>query len=323
MTTTSNLMMNPATAVRLAMRYIDSRDPLSINKAGRIKPFVLGAAITAVGSMLIMSNMEQLEKQHRHHIEDVDVAFEITCAPPEPSYRAMEKLIPINFDEGAKPAAAGVETAKAKQDKQAQDLQNSEEIQRVTAEAVRKAVPEAPVAVSRSAIAGDVPTPTVPQPTISPNNPFLGSAANAASPPSAEASNGATDGQPGGTNNGGTGFGPGKGDSNALAGGDFGIQRGLGMSAAPVAMGNIGPYKRELIARIKETWKPDQPYETVAVEITVDHEGKLVEKSLVQSTGNKHLDDQLLAALDQTAFNALPDWFRGNQLKIKVVLKNT
>lgn len=305
-------------AVRLASRYINSASPLSIQQSGRLQQFLVMSGILCSVAAFACVYIGYNQKGHHSVIHDVDVAFELTCAPPEPSFRAVETLVPLKFEEGQKPAALAMKETNIK--KTAIDLNKI--TQRTTTEPVKphlaSAVPEAPIAVAP--IMSSQPSNPVANVLA---NPFGGSAANAASPVDSSAAGGVADGQAGATGPGGSGVGQGKGDTNSLAGGDFGANQLIAMKSAPVAMGNIGPYKRDIVARIKQTWHPDEDYSQVTVEIAIDRDGKVLEKQIVQSTGNSKIDTQLMAAIDEAHFGALPEWYRGSQLKIKLVLRNT
>jgi len=95
------------------------------------------------------------------------------------------------------------------------------------------------------------------------------------------------------------------------------------MKVPPTAMGNIGPYKRDLVARIKAAWHPDQAYDQVEVELSLSRDGTVLGTQLLKSTGNGKIDSTLLEAIHGTEFAALPDWFHGRQLKVKLILKNS
>jgi TonB family protein len=318
--------VSEALAVRLANRYINAASALSIAQTGKLELFVMAATVCSlVAAAGVVLNASLERHRPHHHMQEVDVAFELQCAPPEPSFRTVEPpeaLVPLRFEEGSKPAPkasapaddvrrAGTVTA----EKPAPDT--VEPTDKVAARAVPE---EAPIAVTSPVIPSAPPARPI---TALLPNPFTGNAANAATPPPSAPAGGEVDGAMGATGAGGTGAGTGGGDPNALAGGDFGVQNGVSTRAPAVAMGNIGPYKRDLVARLRSAWHPDQPYESVTVDLAVDHGGKVLEKKILVSSGNEQLDESLLKALDSVEMAALPDWYRGQQLHIKLVLRNT
>lgn len=310
--------MTTVTAVRLASRYVNTRSPVSIAQTGQLRRFVVFSGILASFAMLAICYVGHNQRGHHRIIHDVDVAFELTCAPPEPSFRAVDQLVPLKFEEGAQPTAVGTkpEVAHSSVEQQHQVTDKKEKVK----PHMIAAVPEqAPVALAQPSL----PQQNNPVANVL-SNPFGGAAASAATPV-AESSpaGGSPDGSVGAAGAGGNGTGAGKGDSNSLAGADFGQNQLVTMRTAPVAMGNIGPYKRDLVARIKQAWHPEEDYEQVVVELALSQEGKLLNRQLLQSTGSSTLDEQLLSAIDETQFAALPEWYRGAQLKIKLVLKNT
>lgn len=316
--------MSDALAVRLASRYMDATSALSIARTGNLERFLLFSCVlclvTAVGFVASAS----LERQRPHRIHDVDVAFELQCAPPEPSFRTVDAFAPLRFDEGQKPAPV----AHAPADARRSGAVTAEQPVRAPEEQPTKvahAVPEqAPIAVNRPIIPS---APPVRPMAALLSNPFTGNAANAATPPPAQAcaavGGGEVDGAVGATGTGGSGEGAGQGDPNALAGGDFGVGNGISTRAGKIAMGNIGPYKRELVAKLRSVWHPDQPYDSVTVDLALDHDGRVLDKKILVSSGNDRLDESLLKALETVEMTALPDWYRGHELHIKLVLKNT
>lgn len=311
-------MLN-AQAVRLADRYMSASSPVSINRSGRLAHFLLLSALLCGFATASIFTLGSIHTRHRV-IHDVDVAFELTCAPPEPSFRAVDQLVPLRFEEGQKPAAlANKESDIAATGNQTQDTVTDGKTAR--AEKATRAVPEeAPIAVARPVISSA----SAPRPmAVLPPNPFTGNAANAATPELSTAAGGAADGVAGATGKGGTGAGVGQGDPNALAGGDFGAQNLIAMKVPAVALGNIGPYKRDVVARLRRLWHPETNYGSVTVEIALDHDGKVVDKKIVVSSGNDKLDTGLLEAIGAAQFAALPDWYHGEQLHIQLRLHNS
>jgi TonB family protein len=306
-----------ATAVRLADRYIGTESPLSIARTGQLERWLWFSGIVCSFALITVMYIGHNSKDHHVVIHDVDVAFELTCAPPEPSFRAVDRLVPLNFEEGQKPAALAnkqneLQKTANEEDKIAQDKAVKPHLASAVSE-------QAPIAVAQ---------PAIPSPPVA-HNPmadiFGGAAAVAATPAqaSSQTGGGSADGQAGATGAGGSGSGAGHGDMNALAGGDFGAANAISMRTGPVAMGNIGPYKRQILSRIKEVWHPTDDYGTVTVEILVDRHGHVLEKQVVKSSGSDHVDTSLLSALDSAQLSALPDWYRGNELRIKLVLRST
>lgn len=121
----------------------------------------------------------------------------------------------------------------------------------------------------------------------------------------------------------GSGQGNAQGDQNSLMGGDFGANRAIAMKVPAVVMGNIKPYKIDLLSRIKKTWNVNQPFLPVTLEVVIDHNGKLVSRDLIDGTGNPQLDQSLLQAVDNTEYAPLPDWYKSEHLRFKLILNSS
>jgi hypothetical protein len=313
--------MSNALAIRLVDRYMNAASPLSIASTGRLGRFLVLSCVMATIVCTAFVTISKVCPPHHITIHDVDVCFEITCAPPEPSFRAVNQLIPLRFEEGQQPAALANEEHKTPVTGiQTALLPSTPQV--VVPKKATHAVPEqAPIAISRPVVSS-APRPQ-PMAAAIMSNPFTGSAASAATPAASSPASGLADGQAGATGIGGTGSGTAQGDPNALAGGDFGAQNLISMKAPAVALGNIGPYKRDLVSRIRQIWHPEDTYEFVTIDLALDHDGKLVDKKIIVSSGNQRTDASLLSALDNAQFAALPEWYRGHELHIKVKLQST
>ena len=244
-------------------------------------------------------------------LPDPDVTFEFNCPPPEPQYKAADAFVPLRLEAGSKEALSKVEKPAANQG-------NAEHNQIAVKPHVLETLPEAPVQVSHL---------NLPQPPAA-NVVEQESASNAVhllQPASATttAGGGANDGANGATGNGGSAMGAGTGDQNSLLGGDFGIKQAMALRAPAAAMGNIKPYKMDMIARVKRSWSTTEQFDGVRIDVTLNHDGKLVAKELVAGTGNSTLDQQLLDAVDNTEFAPLPGWFHGSQLTFKLILSSS
>ncbi len=315
--------MSSFIAVRLADRYFDTRNPESIGQSGNLRHFVvLSGIICSVAAMAIIY-MGHNQRLHRFVIHDVDVAFELSCAPPEPSFRTGDQLVPLKFDEGQKPAPlANTENEIHKSTTELEKATAKKLTDKVEQSKVRQNNNnnnlEAPIAVGRI----DAANRPVANVLV---DPFGGAAANAATPVAdTSPAGGALDGKAGAVGPGhGSGSGQSNGDTSSLTGSDFGANQLIAMRAPPTAMGNIGPYKRDLVARIKAAWHPVEAYDQVEVQVTLSREGKLLSSQLLRSTGNSKIDSTLLEAIDSTDFAALPEWFQGHQLKIRLILKSS
>ena len=296
------------TAVRIAHKLTSWQSPTSIHCEGQLRQHIVLSAIgfTLAGIWILW--MGHNAPMHMA-APDPDVTFEFTCPPPEPRYHASDAFTPLRLEEGRRAALSNAEKIAAKQ--------GTADHNQIAQPKVRlaEAIPTAPVQVSHLAAPEAPAINAMAQPARAANPLNLMPAANAAT-----AGGGTSDGAKGASGAGGSGMGAASGDQNSLMGGDFGVQQAMTLKSPSVAMGNIKPYKLEVLSRIKRSWATDARFDTVSLEITIDHSGKLLSKELLTSTGNAALDQSLLAAVDATEFPALPDWFKGNQLKIKLNL---
>lgn len=80
------------------------------------------------------------------------------------------------------------------------------------------------------------------------------------------------------------------------------------------AMGAIGPYKRALMAQLREAWKPDHRGLSLTVNLLIAKDGTLLDARIVSSSGDRRVDRQAISAFEQLSFRALPDWFQGEDL---------
>ncbi len=159
------------------------------------------------------------------------------------------------------------------------------------------------------------PTPTIAGATS--NNPLSGAPTAAGAPGKNEGGIGT-----GGAGQGGTGTGQGDvgaGTGEGPAGGVPAIATRLPAGAGR-AMGNIAPYRKDLLLRLAQNWHPKRTYENLIVLVVLDHDGHLVSSEIFQSSGNKKGDKEALEAVQATEYAPLPDWFKGETLTFKIEL---
>jgi TonB family protein len=87
-----------------------------------------------------------------------------------------------------------------------------------------------------------------------------------------------------------------------------------------IAMGNIAPYRRDVLTRIAHNFHPKALHGAVVLVVTIDRDGNLVDSEIFTSSGNTRDDAEALEAARKTKFEHLPDWFKGAQLKFKIQL---
>jgi TonB family protein len=87
-------------------------------------------------------------------------------------------------------------------------------------------------------------------------------------------------------------------------------------------MGNIGPYRKNLLHRIGQNWHPTDLSGNITLLITLDRDGNLLASEVLESSGSRRLDKQAIVAVKNTEFAPLPEWFKGNHLQFRVELTN-
>lgn len=91
-------------------------------------------------------------------------------------------------------------------------------------------------------------------------------------------------------------------------------------TSAMRGIGNIGPYRKDLIMRLSKHWCPRFPNQNIIVSITIGKDGTLLDSEIFQSSGQKKNDKAALKAVQHTEFATLPDWFKGDHLTFKLDL---
>jgi TonB family protein len=73
-----------------------------------------------------------------------------------------------------------------------------------------------------------------------------------------------------------------------------------------------------MLLRIAEHWHPQTSQQNIMILITIDGEGKLIDRSVEKSSGSQQADDLAIAAVSETRYAPLPLWYRGEQLQFRV-----
>jgi TonB family protein len=74
-----------------------------------------------------------------------------------------------------------------------------------------------------------------------------------------------------------------------------------------------------MLERIVQNWHPKKAVSLIVL-VTLNQEGHLVSSEIFQSSGSKKSDKEASAAVQQTEFAPLPDWYKGEQLTFKIEL---
>lgn len=324
-------MVAMAEVVRITDRFCDRKNPDSIDRQGKLGQVAILVMIFYAVMGIGFVKMQELERTHKRIIHDVDVAFEFAAPPPEITFKVGEVPKPISLTEGenanpgseaaAKPAqadTASLPTIKAEEQKDTPNLQANP----VAAKVVTEAAPVMVTATQNIKTTAPATKTLAKQAPTNAKKVALAGVENRNATSGAEVAGGTPDGLAGGTGeggqgNGGTGVGagdPGSGSGFGLAGGQVATR----LENTGRAMGNIGPYRKDLLIRIAQNWHPKRKAESIIILATIDHEGKLLTSEVLQSSGNKKADNEALAAVEGTEFSPLPDWFKGEQLQFKI-----
>lgn len=120
---------------------------------------------------------------------------------------------------------------------------------------------------------------------------------------------------------------PGGETGNVEGGVGPGVENGVPIAVAPPPSittvkepekRDIAPYRKQLLISLSRNWHPVASNHQIIVEIVVAKSGEVLSASVVQSSGRKKYDREALRAVSQTAFEPLPDWYRGNQITFHV-----
>lgn len=323
-------MVAMAEVVRITDQFCDRRNPDSIDRQGKLGQVAILVLIFYCIMGIAFIKMQELEKKRPHIIHDVDVSFEFATPPPEPTFKVGEMPKPISLTEGtnsnpgseAAPSASKTDTVSLPTIQAPQVMDHPTQVQ-AQPKAARHVTEAAPIAVTST---NDVAAAPAPQTKQAPNPERTSPVAGVASelPVSGAAQAGGTpDGQNAGSGTGGEGTG-----GSGAGSGDPGAGSGFGQAGGQIAtklentraMGNIAPYRKDMLIRIAQNWHPKRKSESIILLVTIDHEGKLISDEILQSSGNKRSDKEALAAIEGTDYASLPDWYKGESLQFKINL---
>jgi len=318
--------------VRITDRFCDRKNPDSIDRQGKLGQVAVLVLIFYAIMGIAFVKMQELEKKRPRIIHDVDVAFELYAPPPEPTFKVGEVPKPISLSEGEnanpgseaapKPTAADSLSLPSIEAPETQKTPTQVQAKPMASHEVTEA---APVAVtSTNTIKTNVPAAAMPKKAPSDTkNPNVAGVLSTAPTSGSTMAGGTPDSQGGGTGEGGEGTG-----GTGTGSGDGGSGSGTGIAGGQIAtkvesqraMGNIAPYRKDMLIRIAQNWHPKRKNESIIVLVTIDHEGKLLSDEVLESSGNKKSDKEALAAIEATEFGPLPDWYKGDQLQFKINL---
>jgi TonB family protein len=306
-------------AVHISDRFFDRRDPDSLDRQGQLNQVVIVVVIFHAVMGIAFVKMEEYERKHPRIIKDVDVSFEFAAPPPAPEFKVGEVPRAITLTEGdnpdsgsassAKPSAADTVSLPTPKAPETLTVPSPEQARPVT---TRKAAVTPPVAVTLNQATKGAP--------VKAPNPSLSQTMASGAP----REGGGPDGSDGGVGDGGDGSGgQGKGEGDPGTGSGYGNIGGdiaTNLKGGTRAMGNIAPYRKDLLMRIAANWHPKNKNESLTVQIQIGRDGQVLSVDVVESSGNKRADKEAVAAIEATEFGPLPEWYKGEQLTFKIDL---
>jgi hypothetical protein len=91
-----------------------------------------------------------------------------------------------------------------------------------------------------------------------------------------------------------------------------------GMITPGRAMGNIAPYKKQLLQKLARNWKPSQSKSGLVMLIMIGRTGELVNYTVQQSSGDAAIDEQARKLIQTSSYDPLPAWYAGDRLEFKI-----
>lgn len=321
-------------ALRIADRFYDARDPDTIERQERLQNCIILVFIFHMMMVLAFIKLQEYELAHPRIIRDVEVSFELTPPPPEPPPKALEVPRSISLTEGENPNP-GSEAAPKALDSAKVEMpalkapETQAEPTMVPAKPVpsRKTTVAAPVAMTPTNVikaplgavlpkTAPVATPPPPVAGTTSTRPLSGEQTQGGAPGGTEGGTGT-----GGEGTGGTGVGAGDQGAGTGAGDAGGVPIATALPATAMrAKGNIAPYRKDLLMRLAANWHPKKQLDPIVLLLTIDKEGNLVGAEIFQSSGNKKADKEALTAAQATEYAPLPDWYKGESLTFKIEL---
>ncbi len=317
--------------VKISDRFFDRRDPDSIDRQGQLNQVLVVVVIFHAILGITFVKMEQYEHKHPHIIRDVDVSFEFSAPPPVPEFRVGKVPKAITLTEGENPDSGSAAASKSREASTVSlpTIKAVETIPVPTPEHARPVVsrkttvaPPVAVTTNQTVKATPVQAPKL-APEAQPPTDVAGATSDSHVSGAARAGGG-PESKEGGVGEGGKGtggVGMGEGDAGKSEGnGNIGSDIATTLKGHSRAMGNIAPYRRDLLAKIAASWHPKRKNETLTIQIQIGKDGQVLSVEIVESSGNKKADKEAQAAIEATEFSPLPEWYKGEQLTFKIDL---
>jgi TonB family protein len=98
----------------------------------------------------------------------------------------------------------------------------------------------------------------------------------------------------------------------------------LAMLDVPASCTNTLPhtlsYRKSMVLRIMQNWDPRNCGCPIRISVVIARDGTLTNKAILDSSGRRKCDTEVLRAVTETEFEPLPKWYKGGPLEFKLTL---
>ncbi len=316
-------MFNTSQVLRFTDRWFDPVHPESFARQGKLFSCVVLVAIFHIIMSIAFVKMQEWEQKHNKHIvRQVEIIFSpLMVAPPEFHKQAAIPLaqVLIPFEEKNTGSKAGAqlgtthESAELRSDEKVISKIDKLQIETSTQKTVSP----------NSIISSDAKAPAEHKEQLTlalSRSAKIDHETDASiTAPSDVSTDGETDhgidkdlGRDGSTVGN-------YGNDNAPPGNEPKHQENIALSSS----GNIAPYRKDLLLRIAQNWKPPSNRAVnVIVWLVINKEGRAIMASIIASNASKRTQRETLEAINSTEFAPLPDWCKSDTLSFKIDLRN-
>jgi hypothetical protein len=297
-----------ANVVRLADRFLDAE------RQERLFSCVSLVAVFYLILSIAFFKLGEIEKRHHIRHADPDVQFELMIAPPPT--KPIE-LVPQSTSLDTGKANIGGQTSGAAKTEETKiaAVNNNTKIEEKAHKRSSKLSEDAPLNVGSTNEIKHV---------LSQNAAQSSGVTTVKQSSNSEVTNGSTLSNGAGTDPigigaGGIGIGHGAtvgdGEEDDIAGGEKVTMR----MRDGRALGNIAPYRKALLIKIAQEWRPLKKHEVVVVLLRLAQDGTVISADVTGST-SKRAAENAARVLSEMQFEPLPDWYRGPELTFEVHL---
>lgn len=327
-------MMHEAT--RISDRFIGRESLESIDRQGRLVSVVAMVFIFHLVSGIALLKMDEYSDKRSRFIPSLDIAFEANVllkALPTPVTTAPVAT-PTGLTKGLTNSPGGMIADKLAAEKRTIPMP-------VAAQQTDVVVSARPAAASELNRKVDVrPETTAKESTpdssvIATRTPNEGNqfgvnvARNESGAPSKSGNSegsefGKQDGKTGHTGVGGISSvsgSEGTGGEDGFAGGILPVPVATLPVIPPPQKRDIAPYRNNLVALLAKNWKVRGRVNGLTVYLLLSSAGDVVDSRIMRSSGKESVDRSVLEAVENTQFEPLPDWYKGETLAFQIEMQ--